>query len=115
MQIRSMQGDRPMTSLLARDAGLRLDSEQDALDVMGSGLSACIFTANELHPEFFDLANGIAGGIFQKFVNYGYRIAIVLPEEHGLGPRITELAREHAQHPLIRFVTDEAEAVDWLT
>lgn len=103
-----------MTSLLASDANFRLHSESDALDVLSSELPGCIFTEAELHPEFFDLANGIAGAVLQKFVNYNYRIAIVLPDAHGNGDRVDELIRDHRTHPCVRFFASEDEARDWL-
>ncbi|XOV83681.1 MAG: DUF4180 domain-containing protein [bacterium] len=59
----------------------------------------------DLHPDFFDLSNQIAGGIFQKFVNYGFRIALILPVEHGFGNRIDELIHDHRSHQCVRFFT----------
>lgn len=103
-----------MTSLLAADAGIRLHSEADVLDLLGSGLAACILTVDDLHPQFFDLRNGLAGAVFQKLVNYRFQAAIVLPLDHGYGPRITELVRDHRRHPLIRFFPTVAEAEAWL-
>jgi hypothetical protein len=72
-------------SLIASEAGIRLHTEDDVLDL---------------------------GSIFQKLVNYRFTVAIVLPADHGFGPRVTELAREHRHHPVIRFFAtlDEAEA-----
>ena len=101
-----------MQSVIASEAGIKLHTEDDVLDLIGSGLPACILSVEDLHPQFFDLRNGIAGSIFQKLVNYRFRVAIILPADHGFGPRITELAREHRHHPVIRFFAtlDEAEA-----
>lgn len=101
--------------LLARDNGLKLLSADDAIDVISSGLPGCVFATSDLSPEFFDLSNGIVGAVFQKFINYGFRVAFVLPHDHGLGDRITELAREHARHPCVRFVTSQEEAFAWLS
>ncbi len=103
-----------MTSLLARDHGLSLHSENDALDILSSGMSGCVFFPEDLHPEFFDLSNQLAGNTFQKFINYGFRIAIVLPVEHGFGDRIDELIHDHRSHPCVRFFTSEREALEWL-
>lgn len=102
-----------MTSLLANDHGLRLDTEQDALDALSSGLPACVFTPADLHPDFFVLSNGIAGGILQKFVNYGFHVAFVVRADHAYGPRITELMRDHRTHPCIRFFETAEEASSW--
>ena len=103
-----------MTSLLARDHGLSLSSESDALDIVSSDMSACILFPEDLHPNFFDLSNQIAGNVFQKFVNYRFRIAIVLPVAHGYGARIDELVRDHRAHPFVRFFNTAEAALDWL-
>ena len=58
-----------MQSVIASEAGIKLHTEDDVLDLIGSGLPACILSVEDLHPQFFDLRNGIAGSIFQKLVN----------------------------------------------
>ena len=103
-----------MPSLMASEQNLQLHSEADALDVMSSGLPACIFLESDLHPHFFDLANGIAGAALQKFVNYHFRVAIVVGAEHSDGERVTELMRDHRTHPCVRFFSDVADAERWL-
>lgn len=103
-----------MHSLLAKDANLTLHTEADALDIMASGLPACIVTQAELHPDFFDLSNGIAGAILQKLVNYRYRLAIVVPADHTYGERVTELMRDHRAHPCVRFFESTDDARRWL-
>ncbi len=102
-------------SLFAKDNNLTLHSVSDALDVLSSGLPACIFRPDDLHPEFFNLSNQIAGNVLQKFVNYNFRIAIVLPDPHTYGVRIDELVRDHRSHPVVRFFTSAVAAEEWLT
>lgn len=104
-----------MNSLRARDHGLTLHSENDALDILSSGLSGCILYPEDLHPEFFDLSNQMAGGILQKFVNYNFRVALIIPSEHSFGERVTELIRDHRSHPCVRFFADEVAAQKWLS
>jgi hypothetical protein len=103
-----------MESILARDHKLRLHSESDALEVISSGLPACTFFADDLHPDFFNLSNQLAGNILQKFVNYHFPIAIIVPENHTYGLRVTELIRDHRGHPYIRFFTIVEDASEWL-
>ena len=103
-----------MESLLAGEAGLALHNEADALDIISSGLRGCILLPEDLHPQFFDLNNRIAGSVFQKFVNYHYRVAFVLPEDHGYGDRVTELIRDHRSHACVRFFTTVDAAQTWL-
>ena len=101
-------------SHLARDHGLVLESEADALDVISSGLRACIFLPDDLASDFFELSNGIAGSVFQKFVNYGYPVAFVVPEAHEYGARVTELIRDHRTHPCVRFFHSIDDATAWV-
>jgi Domain of unknown function (DUF4180) len=56
--------------------GVKLKSSDDALQVIYSGLPACIFRPEDLAADFFDLQSGLAGEVFQKFVNYKYQMAI---------------------------------------
>ena len=102
-------------SLLAADHGLKLETENDALDAMSCGLPACIFLPEDLDADFFDLKNGLAGAILQKFINYNFRIAIVVGADHGYGARVSELIRDHEHHACVRFFTSVAEAQNWLT
>ena len=103
-----------MRSLLASENNLVLRSEEDALNALSAGLAGCIFTTSELGPEFFDLSNGVAGAAFQKFVNYRFPVAIVIPENHAYGIRFTELVRDHRSHPCVRFFSTIDEANRWL-
>ncbi|MFY9571309.1 MAG: DUF4180 domain-containing protein, partial [Blastocatellia bacterium] len=77
----------------------------------GDGL---ILTENDLATEFFDLRSGLAGELFQRFINYKLRIAIVLPDASAHGERFSELADEHRSHTMIRFVSSTDEARAWL-
>lgn len=68
----------------------------------------------DLAPAFFDLRTGLAGEMFQKFVNYRVPLALVVADVTVHGERFTELAREHRSHPLVRVFPDRAQAEDWL-
>lgn len=102
--------------LVAADAGISIRSPGDILDVIGEcfGTEGLIITEGDLAPEFFDLRTGLAGEMFQKFTNYGLRLAIILPDPSAYGERFGELAYEHRTHNLIRFVHSEEEARTWL-
>ncbi len=100
--------------LFAAHHNIRIECEADALQALGVPGPGLIFQLSDLAPQFFDLASGLAGAVFQKFMNYNVRAAFVLPVDHQFGPRVSELAREHAQHPNLRIVTTDAEAVAWL-
>lgn len=99
---------------MANDHGLYLDSVSDALAVVGSGLAGCIFTEADVRHDFFDLRNGIAGEVFQKFVNYNLKVAFIVPSDHDYGPRVAELIRDHKMHASVRFFESIEEANSWL-
>ena len=73
-----------------------------------------IVTEADLCPEFFNLRTGLAGEVLQKFVNYGARLAIVLPDQWAHGERFSELVYEHRRHPAVRFFGSESDARQWL-
>lgn len=102
--------------LVASDSSISIRSLSDISDVLQAcmGSHGLILTENDLAPEFFDLRSGLAGELFQKFINYRLRVAIVLPHPEEYGERFGELAYEHASHSLIRFVRSSDEAKAWL-
>ncbi|MDX9882454.1 MAG: DUF4180 domain-containing protein [Prolixibacteraceae bacterium] len=58
-----------------------INTPQDGLDLLGDiyyqGFDRLIIHEKNLTEDFFDLKNGIAGEILQKFSNYRIRLAIV--------------------------------------
>jgi len=102
--------------VVASDSGISIRSFSDISDAIGVCISAwgLILTENDLAPEFFDLRSGLAGELFQKFINYKKRVAIVLPDPEAYGERFGELAYEHRSHSMIRFFHSKDEAKAWL-
>ena len=102
--------------LVASDSGISIRSSGDISDALGACLGAdgLVITESDLAPEFFDLRSGLAGEMFQKFINYKVRVAIVLPDSNRYGERVSELAYEHRSHGVIRFVRSQDEAKAWL-
>ncbi|GAA4794974.1 DUF4180 domain-containing protein [Olivibacter ginsenosidimutans] len=56
-------------------------SAEDGLDLLGNlyyqGFDSIAMYERNLIPEFFNLKNGIAGEILQKFSNYRVRLAVI--------------------------------------
>ena len=102
--------------LIASDSGISIRSFKDISDAIAAsfGSDGLILTEDDLAKEFFDLRSGLAGELFQKFINYKLRMAIVLPDPEAYGERISELAYEHKAHNMIRFVRSKDEAETWL-
>lgn len=102
--------------LVASDAGISIRSFNDISEAIGAciGADGLILTEADLAREFFDLRSGLAGELFQKFINYKVRAAIVLADAKAYGERFSELVHEHTSHGMIRFVQSEDEARAWL-
>ena len=108
--------DEERRILVASDSGIFIRSFRDIPDVIAACIDAegLILTEDELAQEFFDLRSGLAGELFQKFMNYRVRVAIVLPDPEAYGERFSELAYEHKSHSMIRFVRSKDKAEAWL-
>jgi hypothetical protein len=103
----------------ASDSGISIRSSGDIPDViaacLGAGSAGLVLTEDDLTQEFFDLRTGLAGEFFQKIVNYGLRVAFVLPTPGSYGERFSELVFEHRSHGMIRFFNTKDEAETWLS
>ena len=102
--------------LLASEAGIAIRSMSDISSAIGATFAAggLILTESDLAPEFFDLKTGLAGELFQKFMNYQLRLALIVSEPQRHGDRFNELAREHRSHGNIRIVPTKDEAMAWM-
>lgn len=60
---------------------LVIKTSEDGLDLLGNlyyqDFDKIIIQEKNITPDFFDLKNGMAGEILQKFSNYRVRLAIV--------------------------------------
>ena len=75
---------------------------------------ALLLDAGALPAAFFDLRTGVAGEVVQKLVNYGIRMAAVVPDLAAHPPRFRQFAREANRGAQFRFFPTRAEAVAWL-
>jgi hypothetical protein len=101
--------------LIAAEHGISIQSFDDVTDAVGASLGrGLIISEDDLGHNFFDLRTGLAGELIQKLVNYRTRAAIVIATPDSHGERFSELAREHATHPTVRFVRTLEEALQWM-
>lgn len=109
-------GSTELKILIAAEAGISIGSMSDVSNAVGAafGSDGLILTEDDLSPEFFELKSGLAGALFQKFVNYSLCLALVVPSPERHGERFNELAREHKTHHQIRIVRCKEEAMTWL-
>lgn len=78
------------------------------------GAPALLLDAGALPAAFFDLRSGVAGDVVQKLVNYGIRMAAVVPDLGAQSARFQEFAREANTGRQFRFFVTPGEAIDWL-
>lgn len=100
----------------ASDSGISIQSFSDIPDALNTciGSEGLILNENDVSKEFFNLRSGLAGELFQKFITYKMRIALVVPDPNAYGERFSELAYEHTTHNMIRIVRSEDAAKAWL-
>lgn len=112
-----MNREKELRVAEAHELGIRIEAQADVQSLIGAAydLDGLILTAADLGPDVFRLSTGLAGELFQKLVTYRLQTAVVLADFSAYGERFSELAREHARHPQVRFVHTLAEAHAWLT
>ena len=58
-----------------------IENAENSLDLLGDiyyqGFDGIIIHEKNIHPDFFDLKNGMAGEILQKFSNYRMKLIIL--------------------------------------
>lgn len=91
----------------------------DALDLLGNlyyqDVDKIIIQEKNITPDFFDLKNGIAGEILQKFSNYRVRLAVVGDFTPYSGKSITDFIYESNKNRQINFLSSTAEALKVLS
>lgn len=99
--------------------GFIIEKEEDGLDLLGNvyyqGFDRIIIHAENITPAFFDLKNGMAGEILQKFSNYRVRLAIVGDFSAYTGKSITDFMYESNNGKLINFLGSVEEALEKLS
>lgn len=92
-----------------------INSIEDGLDLLGNlyyqDFDKIIIHESNITPDFFDLKNGIAGEILQKFSNYRVRLAIVGDFAKYPGKSIIEFIYESNKGGQINFVNSISEAL----
>jgi hypothetical protein len=96
------------------EAGPSTDALAAVRHCIENGTYALLFDRGALAPPFFDLSSGIAGEVAQKLVNYGIRMASVVPDLSAYSPHFRDFARESNRGRRLRFFATRDEAVAWL-
>ena len=92
---------------------------QDGLDLLGNlyyqDFDNIIIHENNIAPEFFDLKNGIAGEILQKFSNYRIRLVIVGDFRKYQSKSVKDFIFESNKRGHINFLDSVSDAVERLS
>ena len=92
-----------------------IKTREDGLDLLGSlyyqDFDKIVIRESNITPDFFDLKNGMAGEILQKFSNYRVQLAIVGDFTKYSGKSIQDFIYESNKNGQISFVISTAEAL----
>lgn len=96
-----------------------INSIEDGLDLLGNlyyqNFDKIIIHEKNITPDFFDLKNGIAGEILQKFSNYRVQLAIVGDFSKYTNKSINDFIYESNKGGQINFVASLSEAIKVLS
>lgn len=96
-----------------------INSVEDGLDLLGNlyyqDFDKMIIHEKNITPGFFDLKNGIAGEILQKFSNYRVRLVIIGDFSKYTSKSLKEFIYESNKGSHINFVSSQPEAIKVLT
>lgn len=88
---------------------------EDGLDLLGTlyyqGFDKIIMYEKNITPDFFDLKNGMAGEILQKFSNYRVRLAIVGDFSKYSSKSVNDFIYESNKGRQINFISSQVEAI----
>jgi len=91
----------------------------DGLDLLGNiyyqGFDRIIIHSKNITPAFFDLKNGMAGEMLQKFSNYRVRLAVVGDFSRFTSKSINDFMMESNKTGHINFVATVSEAIQRLS
>jgi hypothetical protein len=92
---------------------------EDGIDLLGNlyyqGFDKIVIHERNIIPDFFDLKNGIAGEILQKFSTYRVRLAIVGDFSKYKSKSLNEFIYESNKGRHVIFVSSMNEAIEILS
>lgn len=114
MRIKNHDSQHGKIAEVFSDSPLFGNSEQ-ALDLLGDlyyqGYDHIMLHVENIHPDFFELRNGLAGEILQKFANYRMNLAIVGDLSPYTSKSLKDFVYESNQNRLINFMPTTTEAL----
>lgn len=109
--------DTKIAELISEDT--IINNIEDGLDLLGNlyyqDFDKIIIYEKNVTPDFFELKNGIAGEILQKFSNYRVRLAIVGDFSKYTSKSVNDFVYESNKGRQINFVASQLEAIKVLS
>ena len=98
---------------------LIINKVEDGLDLLGNlyyqGFDKIILHQKNITPDFFDLKNGMAGEILQKFSNYRVRLIIVGDFSQVSSKSLQDFIFESNKGRQVNFLASVEEAINALS
>lgn len=96
-----------------------INTTDDGLDLLGNlyfqGYDGIIIYTKNISPDFFDLSNGMAGEVLQKFSNYRIRLAIIGDYSNIESESLRSFISESNASKHVNFVESASEAISVLS
>lgn len=113
MRIKShLQSGRQVAEIISDE--IIIHSAEEALDLLGNlyyqGFDKIILYDKNLSQDFFDLQNGMAGEILQKFSNYRMQLAVIGDFSRFTRASVRDFIYESNQRRQINFIGSLEEA-----
>jgi len=104
---------------VVKSMGIMIQETQDALDLLGEASylnsNKIVIREYQLAYEFFELKNGLAGEILQKFSTYGVQLAIIGDFSKYKSKSLSNFIFESNKYGQIVFVSSFEEAIEKLS
>lgn len=114
MQSKFIETPNGMAAVIRSDIPVITDG-QSALDfAVNAGAYLIVVNKAALTEDFFKLSTGVAGEVMQKFVNYGYRLAIFGDFSHYTSKPLRDYIYECNRGKHLYFAESEQDAIEKL-
>lgn len=119
MKLRKIEKNQ-IPCAVVEDSSLVITDVQSAIDLLMTakyelGTKNIVIAKEQIDDRFFVLSSGLAGGILQKYVNYGGRIAIYGDYSHYTSKPLHDFIYESNKGKDVFFAATEQKAIEMLT
>jgi len=116
IEIHKLEGIR-IAEVIAEEMLIRniQDGLQLLVDLYYQDFGKIVIYQKNITPDFFDLKNGLAGEILQKFSNYRVQLVIVGDFSSYTGKSIRDFIYQTNKNQQVNFVGDLEEAISRLS